>query len=99
MHVYASFHTAVCLLRMSFSSCQESHGSDPLHERGLRKRKGMGMNEAQKRAIMKYEKANIKRVVLKLNKNTDQDIIAFLEAQKSVNGEIKRILREHIKTK
>ena len=57
------------------------------------------ITDAQKRATMKYEKANIKRVVLKLNKNTDQDIIAFLEAQKSVNGEIKRILREYIKTK
>ena len=55
--------------------------------------------EAQNRYSEKYQKANIKRVVLKLNKNTDQDIIVFLEAQKSVNGEIKRILREHIKTK
>ena len=59
----------------------------------------MKTTEAQMRASMKYEKANIKRVVLKLNKNTDQDIIAFLEAQKSVNGEIKRIIREYIKTK
>ena len=59
----------------------------------------MKTTEAQMRAAMKYEKANIKRVVLKLNKNTDQDIIAFLEAQKSFNGEIKRIIREHIKTK
>ena len=59
----------------------------------------MKTTDAQMRASMKYEKANIQRVVLKLNKNTDQDIIAFLEAQKSVNGEIKRILREYIKTK
>lgn len=59
----------------------------------------MKITEAQKRATMKYEKANIRRVVLKLNKNTDQDIIAFLEAQKSVNGEIKRILREYIEKK
>ena len=59
----------------------------------------MKTTDAQMRATMKYEKANIKRVVLKLNKNTDQDIIAFLEAQKSVNGEIKRIIREYIKTK
>ena len=59
----------------------------------------MKTTDAQMRATMKYEKANIRRVVLKLNKNTDQDIIAFLEAQKSVNGEIKRILREYIKTK
>ena len=55
--------------------------------------------EAQNRYSEKYQKANIRRFVLKLNKNTDQDIIAFLEAQKSVNGEIKRILREYIKTK
>lgn len=59
----------------------------------------MKITEAQKRATMKYEKANIRRVVLKLNKNTDQDIIAFLDAQKSVNGEIKRILREYIEKK
>ena len=59
----------------------------------------MKTTDAQMRATMKYEKANIKRVVLKLNKNTDQDIIAFLEAQKSVNGEIKKILREYIEKK
>lgn len=59
----------------------------------------MKTTDAQMRATMKYEKANIRRVVLKLNKNTDQDIIAFLEAQKSVNGEIKRILREYIEKK
>ena len=59
----------------------------------------MKITEAQKRATMKYEKANIRRIVLKLNKNTDQDIITFLDAQKSVNGEIKRILREYIEKK
>ncbi len=59
----------------------------------------MKTTDAQMRATMKYEKANIRRVVLKLNKNTDQDIIAFLDAQKSVNGEIKRILREYIEKK
>lgn len=59
----------------------------------------MKTTDAQMRATMKYEKANIRRVVLKLNKNTDQDIIVFLDAQKSVNGEIKRILREYIEKK
>ena len=54
---------------------------------------------AQKEWSMNYEKANIRRVVLKLNKNTDQDIIAYLEAQKSVQGEIKRLIREEIKKK
>ena len=59
----------------------------------------MKTTEAQMRAAMKYEKANIKRVVLKLNKNTDQDIIEFLDGLKSVNGEIKRLIREEIKKK
>lgn len=59
----------------------------------------MKTRPSQIRATEKYQKANIKRVVLKLNKNTDQDIIAFLDAQKSVNGEIKRILREYIEKK
>ena len=59
----------------------------------------MKTTDAQMRATMKYEKANIKRVVLKLNKNTDQDIIEFLDGLKSVNGEIKRILREYIEKK
>ena len=61
--------------------------------------KNMKTTDAQMRASMKYEKANIKRVVLKLNKNTDQDIIEFLDGLKSVNGEIKRLIREEIKKK
>ena len=56
-------------------------------------------SQSQIRATEKYQKANIRRVVLKLNKNTDKDIIAFLDGQKSVNGEIKRILREYIEKK
>ena len=59
----------------------------------------MKTTEAQSRATQKYLKANIKRVVVNLNKNRDQDIIAYLEAQKSVQGEIKRLIREEIKKK
>lgn len=55
--------------------------------------------EAQKRAIDKYQKANVRRYVLKVNKNTEQDIIEFLDGLKSVNGEIKRLIREEIKKK
>lgn len=49
------------------------------------------------RAIEKYQKANIKRVVLKLNKKTDADIIDYLDQQKNVNGKLKDIIREKIK--
>ena len=57
----------------------------------------MKTTDAQMRATMKYEKANIRRVVVKLNKNTDHDIIAFLEGLDNVQGEIKRLIREEIK--
>lgn len=48
---------------------------------------------------LKYQKANIKRVYLTLNKEHDKDIIALLEQQKNVNGFLKELLREHIKEK
>ena len=54
-------------------------------------------NEKQKGYAEKYEKANIKRYVLKVNKNTEGDIIAFLEGLNNVQGEIKRLIREEIK--
>lgn len=59
----------------------------------------MKTTDAQKKAIDKYQKANIKRYVLKVNKNTEQDIIEFLDGLKSFNGEIKRMIREEMKKK
>ena len=52
---------------------------------------------AQYKATEKYKKAHIKRIVLSLNKNTDQDIITYLEAKNNVQGEIKRLIRKEIK--
>lgn len=43
----------------------------------------MKTTEAQKRAIDKYQKANIRRYVVKLNKNTDADMIAYLEGKQA----------------
>lgn len=37
------------------------------------------MTEAQKRAIKRYRKKNIKRITLDLNERTDLDIIQWLE--------------------
>ena len=42
------------------------------------------------------EKAYIRRYGLKLNVNTDADIIAHLEKQPSMQGYIKQIIREDI---
>lgn len=44
----------------------------------------------------KYQKENIKRVVLKLNKKTDFDIIEWLDRLDNKQGTIKEIIREHI---
>lgn len=55
------------------------------------------ITEAQKRATIKYDKNNIKRVVLKLNKKYDRDIIDYLNQNENVNKTIKDIIREKIK--
>lgn len=52
--------------------------------------------DAQYKASQRYKKANIRRIVLSLNKNTDEDIITYLEAKNNVQGEIKRLIRKEI---
>ena len=54
------------------------------------------VSEAQKRANEKWDKANIRRFVLKVTKTTEKDILEKLEAQENVNGYIKRLIREDI---
>lgn len=44
----------------------------------------------------KYQKENITRVVLKLNKKTDEDLLVWLGTLDNKQGTIKEILREHI---
>lgn len=44
----------------------------------------------------KYIKNNIQRVVLNLNKNTDTDLIEWVESLENKQGTIKEILRNHI---
>ena len=44
----------------------------------------------------KYDAANTRRFVLKLNLKTDADIIAVVEAQESMQGFIKQAIREKI---
>lgn len=55
------------------------------------------ITEAQKRATIRYDQKNIKRVVLKLNKKTDTDIIEYLKDLENVNKFLKEIIREKIK--
>lgn len=53
--------------------------------------------EAQKRAHIKYQRTHIQQVNLKLNRNTDADIIKRLEIVENTQSYIKRLIREDIK--
>ena len=41
-----------------------------------------------------WQRENVRRIVLKLNKRTDADILAELDTKKSVQGYIKEAIRE-----
>lgn len=49
------------------------------------------------RQIDEWQKKNIRRVVIKLNKNTDADIIEHIDKQESVQGYIKEAIRAYMK--
>ena len=51
-------------------------------------------SEAQKRAVAKYDAANTKSHLLKLNKNTDADIIAHLGQQPNKLAYLKKLIRD-----
>ena len=50
-------------------------------------------------AANKYNRKNTVQVLLRLNKNTDADIIAALESAKSKQGYIKALIRADMKRK
>ena len=52
--------------------------------------------EAQKKANAKYDKENTIKKMIKLNKNTDADIIQYLNTLPNFQGEIKRLIRREI---
>lgn len=58
---------------------------------------GKKASDAQLRAIRKYDAANTKQFHLKLNLKTDAEIIRHLQAQKSMQGYIKRLILEDMR--
>lgn len=56
----------------------------------------MGETEAQKRARLKYESEHTMQIKLKLNKNTDADIIEKLHSVPNKQGYIKKLIRADI---
>ncbi len=55
--------------------------------------------EARTRSQAKYDKAHTKGIYLKLNLCTDKDIIWWTWNQQSVQGSIKRLIREELQKK
>lgn len=53
-------------------------------------------SDSQIRAQAAYDKKNTVRLSLKLNIRTDEDIIRWIRSQKSMQGTIKRLIREEI---
>lgn len=54
-------------------------------------------SEAQLRAIRKFEKENVVQFLVKLNKNTDADVIRKLQSADSKQGYIKKLIRDDLK--
>lgn len=52
--------------------------------------------KAVKKAVIKYEKEHIKRIVLKLNIKTDNDIIQYLNTKDNINKYLKELVRNDI---
>lgn len=53
--------------------------------------------DSRTRANLRYQKKNIKQMKLDLNRNTDSDIIDFLDQCKNKQGYIKKLIREDMK--
>lgn len=56
----------------------------------------MKATKAQLKATAKYQKANTKSYVIRLNLNTDADIIAKLESVDNKQGYIKKLIRSDL---
>lgn len=55
--------------------------------------RGKPETEAEKKAKIRYDKANTVQLKMKLNRNTDADILAWLEQQDNKQGYIKALIR------
>lgn len=57
----------------------------------------MTTTEAQKRSSARYHKTSLRTFNLRLNRNTEPDIIDHLERQPNISGYIKRLILEDMK--
>lgn len=61
---------------------------------GMEKKK---TSEAKRRAVAKYDAANTRFFGLKLNKNTDAELIEKLEHEPNMQAYIKELIREDLR--
>lgn len=54
------------------------------------------ISEKRKQYVEEWQRKNIRRVVVKLNKRVDADIIEQLDKQDSVQGYIKQAIRAYM---
>ena len=54
-------------------------------------------SQAQLKAIKKYNEKNTRQILMRLNSNTDADIIVYLDQSGNKQGTIKAALREYMK--
>lgn len=55
------------------------------------------VSDKRKQYVEEWQKKNIRRVVVKLNKRVDADIIEQLDKQDSIQGYIKQAIRAYMK--
>ena len=55
--------------------------------------------EARRRAVKKYDKTHTKQIHLKLNLEHDKEIIEHLDRQANVQGYIKQLITDDMKSK
>lgn len=53
-------------------------------------------SDARLKAVAKYDKANTKSMMLKLNRKTDADILEYLDKVDNKQGLIKELIRKHM---
>ena len=53
-------------------------------------------SDSQNRAQAVYDRKNTVRLSMKLNIRTDKDIIQWIRSQKSMQGTIKKLIRDEI---
>ena len=55
------------------------------------------VSEAKRKTNMDYDRKNTKLIGMKLNKNTDADILDHLAKQENIQGYLKKLIREDMK--